>query len=146
MGINNYSVGRNLLSVVFKLPNGNLEIPAQDIIDYKITPEDNTIERKPITGFPDFKNIPGGYNVEITVTRKNANLDRYQSQWQANFRAGITLQAGTATETILDDQGNTQQFIYTGLVLRVSDLGNYNGNNDFVNYMLVGKASTRDPI
>lgn len=87
-------------------------------IDY-FSPESTAVEDGITRRQSDIK----GYNVSFTFERVDDSIDRFVAAQQANFLIDGTQQYFSATETSREKDGTINQYLYSNVDLKITDLG-----------------------
>ncbi len=103
------------------------------------------LESEGIDGNVKFRNVPAGWEGTFTFDREDASVDAYFATLESNFYAGLPPPTGIITHTVNELSGAVSQFQYTGVVLKLSDAGNWKGL-DKVSLSVGWKASKRIPL
>lgn len=139
MPVNGYTVGRDVV-VVFNQPGaGNLIggtiIESAQIISFDAKPMKREVWARPLNSPPMPIYMPDGWKGTISVERKDATLDTYQSVIEQDFWSGTNVASGTITETITEVNGGTTVITYTGCMFWVDDPGAYKADGTVVQRM-----------
>ena len=143
MPINNQSIGKDL-SFTITTANGNLPVSVS-ATNYSTKPMTKELKSEPIGSPTIYAFVPDGWQISIKLDRRDATVDRYFAQREADYWAGVNLVPGTILETIREADGSVSQYQYTGVVLKYDDAGNWKSDS-FVPIALTGMASRRNLI
>ena len=125
MPVNSFTVGRDVVLdivgpngvLVFNLITGFTSRP--DLAEQKVKGLDGLV--RPVI-FHD------GWTGSFDFERQDSQLDDYWAQLEANYFAGINNGSITITETITEVAGNTTQYRYEGVQLKLADAGDAKGD------------------
>jgi len=122
---NGFSVGRDV-SLSISGPSGAINLSLitgfeakPDIIDKKVKGLDGVTRH---VRFPD--GWAGGFDVE----RQDSTLDDYWAQLEANYYAGINELPVTIMETITEVSGAVSQYLFQGVLLKLTEAGKFSGD------------------
>lgn len=141
MPMNGLSVGRDI-TLELNFSGGPLVFAPHAIQNF---------DRKPLAPIKNYMGMDGiiipvlfhnGWELSIDVGRFDNGLDLWWAEAEALYYQGISLPGGTIIETIQEATGAVSQFIYTNLVLKLDDAGNWKGD-EFVTQKLSGVASRK---
>ena len=125
MPINGFSTGRDM-SLNFNTPSGPLTVSLvtkhsakRKTADHPIIGMDGIV--RPIS-------FPQGWEGTIEVERQDSSIEDYFLQLDANYYAGLNSTPATITETITEVSGAISQYQYIGVVLKLEDAGDWEGD------------------
>lgn len=126
MPINGFTVGRDL-TLVINAPEGVLRITLQTEFDAKPTVTDAKVIG--LDGIVRHVIFHAGWQGNVSVERQDATLDNYWAQLEDDYYNGLVQGACTISETITEPDGSVSQFRYEGVVLKLTDKGNFKGDS-----------------
>lgn len=125
MPMNGFSVGRDVsLSIV--TANGPLRLSLITAFSSKPNLAESRV--KGLDGITRYLRFPDGWSGTFEIERQDSAVDDYFAQLEANYYAGINEQPATITETITEPNGSVTQWRYTGVLLKLDDAGNFQGD------------------
>jgi hypothetical protein len=125
MPVNSFSVGKDV-SVTLTNPAGNLTLSGLTQFDAK--PMFTDIKSKRLDGKTYFGQIPDGWTGTFKLDRLDPNVDVFFANLEAGYYAGQNNPSGTIQEVILEADGSTTTWSYTGVVLKLDDAGSWAGD------------------
>lgn len=123
--INGFTIGKDT-TLVINTPSGVKKFSL--ITGFSSKPETTTIKVKGLDGITRPLVFHDGWGGQFDLERQNGELESYWAELEENYHAGISLQAGTIIETIREADGSVTQYRYTGVVLKLEDLGDRAGD------------------
>ena len=78
-------------------------------------------------GIPVARGIFGGYNVDIVFARINGVADSVMQFLEQRFESGSTDPICTLQETVTNDDGSVNQYLYLNGTMLPSDAGSFKG-------------------
>lgn len=81
-------------------------------------------------GVPVARGIFGGYNVDIVFARINGVADSVMQFLEDTFKSGATDPVVTMQETVTNDDGSVNQFLYIDGSMLPSDGGSFKGTDE----------------
>lgn len=124
MPVNGFSVGRDV-TLNINDQNGALTFglithftSKPDVIDKKVTGLDG-LARHVI--FHD------GWSGSFDLERDDNTLDDYWALLETNYYMGVNQQSATIIETITEVDGSVSQYLYTGVIFKLEDAGEWKG-------------------
>jgi hypothetical protein len=125
MPMNGFTVGRDVsLSIVTSA--GPLRLSLLTGFNAKPSVTENRV--KGLDGITRFLRFPDGWSGSFMIERQDSTVDDYFAKLESNYYAGINEQPCTITETITEPNGSVTQYRYTGVLLKLDDAGNYQGD------------------
>lgn len=122
---NGYSIGRDItLNVV----TATGVLPLSGITSFKSKQETTDEKVKQIDGVVDNLRFFEGWTGTFMVERKDATLDQYFCQIEADYYSGIQEGEVTITETITEQNGAISQYRYRRVLLKFDDAGEWAGD------------------
>lgn len=96
------------------------------------SPERSTLKVEPINnrGITLRQNIPDGWKGTITTVRENGVLEYLYGQVEADYYNGVAQRYFWIYETISNQDGSTDQFVYTRSIIWIADAGNWKKTSD----------------
>lgn len=144
MPINKMTVGKDY-SISFYDGQSGVLIDLGDVQNVQITALKHDIKSMPYNDVPRFGYIPDGYKIDFTITRTGAQLEDFFVAAAAAFDNGQVQQPGFLNESILNSDGSTSRYQYTGFVTFLVDHGNISREKT-VTLKLEGMASKKVAI
>lgn len=126
MPVNNFNVGRDMTLQIVGYDGTIQNFTLQTSFDTK--QETHSIKIMGMDGTVRFLELPAGWSGSFGFDRQSDNLDNYFSQLESAYYSGLNVQAATLTETIVEVDGSTSQFRYTGTVFKLDDAGSWQGD------------------
>ena len=143
-GNNSFNVGRDGSKItIIDSVAGTVTFGGMTAFDAK--PRTKNLESETITGNTIFRNVPNGHAGSFEFDRQDSSLDAYFTQLEANFYAGLPPPTAIITQTVSELSGSVSQFQYTGVVLQLSDSGNWKGLDKVTN-RVEWRASRKIPL
>lgn len=125
MPVNGFSVGRDLtLNVV--TPKGQLRFPLST--EFEANPDLRDEKRMGLDGTARHALFHQGWHGTIMFDRGDPNFDDYWAQIEADYYQGLNQGSATITETITEVSGAVKQYLFTGVVLKPTAMGNWKGD------------------
>jgi hypothetical protein len=125
MPVNGFSVGRDVVLDIVG-PSGVLVFNL--ITGFNSRPDLNEQKVKGLDGLVRPVIFHDGWSGSFDIERQDSQLDDYWAQLEANYFAGINSGSITITETITEVAGNTTQYRYEGVQLKLADAGDAKGD------------------
>ncbi|WP_118181301.1 hypothetical protein [Paraburkholderia phosphatilytica] len=125
MPLNGFTVGRDL-AVNIQTSTGPMSLSL--ITKFTARPETTDVKVKGLDGRTRHLIFPDGWAGSFEVERQDATIDTFIALQEANYYAGMNLEASTITETITEVDGSVSQFIYTGVIFKLDDAGDWAGD------------------
>ncbi len=96
-----------------------------DVLDLESSPMINEITIKPIStqGYDKFKDDRSGWDGTLTVARNNGDADNFEAAQEALYHSGGTQKYFTIYETTLNDDGTSDEYVYAGATLKMTNAG-----------------------
>lgn len=139
MPINGFSIGKDV-TLNINDQNGNLTFglitnftAKPDVVDKKVTGLD---------GLARHLIFHNGWSGSFELERQNGALDDYWSLLETNYYMGVNQQSATIIETITEVDGSISQYLYTGVIFKLEEAGEWKGE-DSVKQKLSFLASRR---
>ena len=121
---NNFSVGRDIkLNVI--TPSGQLQFPLATEFDR--SPKIKDEERPGLDGVDRNVIFHGGWKGTLKFDRGGPSFDDYWAQVEADYYNGLNAGTATIIETITEPNGQVTQYLYSGVVLKPTDMGSFKG-------------------
>lgn len=139
MPLNGFSVGRDIATNI-QTPTGSLVLSL--ITKFSAKPETTDKKVKGLDGVTRHLIFPDGWTGDFEVERQDSNVDDFFAAQEANYYAGQNLLPSTITETITEVSGATTQYQFSGVILKLVDAGDWEGDNT-VKQKLTFFAETR---
>jgi hypothetical protein len=124
MPVNGFSVGKDV-SFTVTTATGNLSVVG--LTSFSAKPMFTDIKSKRLDGMTYFGEIPDGWNGTFKLDRTSPAVDTFFAALEAAYYAGTNTPAGTIQEVILEADGTTTTWQYTGVVLKLEDSGDWKG-------------------
>src|SRR5580700_6297777 len=118
MPVNGFSVGKD---VSLSLTNPSGTFPTVGITSFTAKPMFTDIKSKRLDGQTYFGEIPDGWTGTFKLDRTSPDVDTFFAALEAAYYAGQNTPAGTIQEVILEADGTTTTWQYTGVVLKLED-------------------------
>jgi hypothetical protein len=144
MTINNMTVGRDYAFGYYDANTGGM-IDLGSVQVVGVTQPKHDIENRPYNDDPTFGYIGDGYRFTFTITRTSSVLEEFVLAMQERFRSGQAIQPGYLTETVANNDGSVNRYIYDKFVFWVNDLGSIQ-RETVVKITCEGKASRKRKI
>lgn len=138
------NVGRDY-SLRLNSVGSNLELPVISIEKVNARPTNEVKKYVPINGLMQPVLFHIGWELDITLARRDNRIDLWWALLEAQYFNGVPQPGGFLSETITEADGSRTQFMYTDLVLELTDAGTYAGN-EFVIQTLKGYASRKEKM
>jgi hypothetical protein len=128
MPMNGFTVGRD---VTIQIVGQNNAVVATFATLTGFSKKQNTVKiaSKGMDGVIRYLELPDGWEGHIMVDRSTSAVDDYFAQLESNYYAGVTIGAAQITETITEVSGAQTQYRYVGVMLKLDDAGESNGEN-----------------
>ena len=139
---NNFTVGRDTRYVLFG-PFGQVDLGI--LIGVSITPKYGSAASKPMNDPTIVRAIPDGWDIQLTVDRANAALDRLCVQMEATHYGGGVTPMGSMQEIITEPDGSVTRWHYTGMAIHVSNAGARH-QEQVVKYTISGHARRKEAM
>ena len=134
-----FNIGKDY-SVVFMGPFGRVDFSHVTMFDAK--PVIKTVKVDPLNTQPIARDIPGGWDFNVTIERANANADSFQALQETAFWAGVSIPVGAMYVYISETDGSTTTWQYTNVVMHLEDAGSASQEKS-VSQKIKGFASQR---
>lgn len=142
MPVNGFSVGRDVTlnindqsgALSFGLITNFNSKP--DVVDKKVTG---------IDGLARHVIFHDGWSGTFELERQNSDIDDYWALLETNYYMGVDQQSTTIIETITEVNGSITQYIYTGVIFKLEDAGEWKGD-DTVKQKLSFFASRKQKV
>lgn len=134
-----FNIGKDY-SIVIMGPFGRVDFSHITMFDAK--PVIKTVKVNPLNSQPIARDIPDGWDFNITAERANSNMDVLQSALETAFWAGTSVQPGTMYVYIAETDGSQTTWQYTNVVMHIDDAGSAS-QEKAVTQKLKGFASQR---
>lgn len=125
MPVNGFTIGKDY-TLVINTPSGVKRFSL--VTNFSAKPVTTDAKVKGLDGVTRNLVFHDGWQGQFDIERQNNLLDNYWAELEEAFHAGVSLQAGTIVETIREVDGSISQYRYTGVVLKVEDLGDKAGD------------------
>lgn|SRR5574340_754645 len=125
MPVNGFSVGRDV-SLDIVGPQGPLRFNLVTMFSAKPDITDQKV--KGLDGITRHVRFPDGWSGTFSIERQDSTLDDYFAQLEANYYAGLNESSLTITETITEVSGAVTQYRFVGVLLRLDDAGDWEGD------------------
>lgn len=125
MPINNFSVGRDLVLQI-NTPSGQLRFPLLN--SFEAHPSVSDDKRTAMDGVSRHLVFHEGWAGKFSFDRADNNFDSYWAQIESDYYNGITSGTATITETISEANGSVSQYLFSGVVLKPTGMGEWVGN------------------
>lgn len=125
MPINGFTVGRDL-TLVINSPSGVLRVSLLTEFDAKPTVTDAKVIG--LDGIVRHQIFHNGWHGTVSVERQDSTIDDYWAQLEDDYYNGLVQGACTISETISEPDGSVSQYRYEGVVLKLTDKGNFKGD------------------
>lgn len=122
---NGYSIGRD---ITLNVTTADGPLPITGITSFKSKQETTEETVKQIDGTVDRLRFIEGWTGTFMVERKDATIDQYFCQIEADYFAGVQEGEVTITETITEVNGSISQFRYRKVLLKLDDAGAWEGD------------------
>lgn len=126
MPMNSYSIGLDV-SIDITGSFGSVQRFA-NVTHFDAKQETKQIKIVALNGNIDHLELPNGWNGSIEIDRQNQALDQYIAQFEANYYLGINILSASITQTIKESDGSRTQFLFTGVMFKLSDAGAWKGD------------------
>jgi hypothetical protein len=126
MPLNGFSVGRDIATNI-QTPSGAL--PLALITKFTSKPETTDKKVKGLDGRTRHLIFPDGWTGSFEVERMDSTVDDFFAAQEAGYYAGLDLLPSTITETITEASGATTQYQFNGVILKLDDAGDWEGDN-----------------
>jgi hypothetical protein len=128
MPIGNYNVGRDVTLTVYGQNGGVLALNL--ITDFESNQETHDVQVKGMDGVVRHLMLPNGWKGKFDLTRANSNLDDYFAQIESNYYGGQNVNYASIMETVVNPDGSTSQFQFTGVMMKLSNAGMWKGDSE----------------
>ena len=125
MPVSGFSVGKD---VSLSLTNPSGTFPTVGVTSFTAKPMFTDLKSKRLDGQTYFGEIPDGWTGTFKLDRLNPSVDTFFATLEAAYYAGQNTPAGTIQEVILEADGTTTTWSYTGVVLKLEDSGDWKGD------------------
>jgi hypothetical protein len=125
MPINGFTVGRDL-TLVINAPSGVLRVSLLTEFDAKPTVTDAKVIG--LDGIVRHQIFHNGWQGTVSVERQDSTIDDYWAQLEDDYYNGLVQGACAISETISEPDGSVSQYRYEGVVLKLTDKGNFKGD------------------
>ncbi len=122
MPVNGMNIGADYSISYYEPVSGGL-INLGDVQDIKISAMKHDIKSAPYNQYPRYGFIDDGFKIDFTITRNSSTLEDLAVLNSANLNAGVVQGAGYLNETIINADGSTSRYQYTGFVAFLTDHG-----------------------
>lgn len=143
MSIGPFSTGRDVVLDV-TTPTGRLQLPTT-VTDWEAKPKYKTIESVALSGENNHANVPIGWTGTIGLDRTDSTVDDFFVQLESLYYSGVNIGYATIIETKTESNGQTKQWRYTKVALRLEEAGKFVGD-DRVQVKIGFEASRKMPI
>lgn len=126
MPVNNFNVGRDLTLQIVGYDGTIQNFSLQTSFDEK--QETHSIKIMGMDGTVRFLELPAGWSGGFGFDRATSNLDDYFCNLEAGYYQGLNVQAATITKTVVETDGSTKQYRFTGVVFKLDDAGSWQGD------------------
>jgi hypothetical protein len=142
MPVNGFSVGKDV-SLTVTTSSGPLTMTGLNSFTAK--PLFTDLKSKRLDGMTYFGEIPDGWTGSFKLDRLGPAVDTFFATAEAAYYAGQNIPAGTIQEVILEADGTTTTWQYTGVVLKLDDAGDWKGDAR-VEQTITFNATTRTAV
>ena len=144
MPTNNLSIGHDVSVDIFDATSNTiLTFPART--NFKSEPIFKQINSEPLNAQPIFAEAPNGWKGNLEFDRTDSTIDDYFAAFEASYWAGGNPLAGTITQTIQEKTGAVTQYVYYGVAMKPTDMGNWKAAEK-VTIKIEWTASTRKKV
>lgn len=134
-----FNIGKDI-SIVINGPFGRVDFSHVTMFDAK--PSIKTVKVNPLNSQPIARDIPDGWDFNITIERANSNADALQSAQETAFWAGVSLPTNAMYVYINETDGSQTTWQYNNCVMHLEDAGSYS-QEKAVTQKLKGFSSQR---
>lgn len=120
-----YTLGRDV-AVDIITASGPLRLPK--VTKFSSRPKFASQEITTLDGNTDELSSPKGWEGDIDIERADGTADNYQAQWEDNWFNGVSNGTIAITETISESGGGVSVYRYEGVVLRLKNAGDKQGD------------------
>lgn len=120
-----YSIGRD---IALNINTGQGILQVRGITGFNSHQEDTKVKLKLLDGVIKTLRFFEGWAGRFDLERKDATIDKYFNQLEANFYAGLTETEVTIMETIVEVNGTTSRFLYREVIMTLENAGEYQGD------------------
>ena len=142
MPVNSQSIGKDITFTVVTA-DGVLTMNGKTTYDAK--PMYTDIKHKDLNGETTYGYIPDGWQIAVTIERRDPIVDKYFAQQEANFYAGINILPGTILENTRETDGSITTFRYTNVALKYDNAGSWKSDS-LITISLTGMATRRELV
>lgn len=125
MPINGFSVGRDITLDIITA-QGLLQLGL--LTQFTSKPEVTDEKIKGLDGITRHVRFPDGWSGSFELKRQDNRLDTYFTQLEEDYYAGLNEQPATITETIVEPNGTLSQYRYEGVLLKLEEAGDWQGD------------------
>lgn len=139
MPANGFNIGKDVtLDIV--TPTGMLRPRIKT--GFQSKQETHSIQVMGLDGVNRFDELPAGWSGTFDLDRGDSTVDDFFAQRETDYYNGASTPNITITETISEVSGAVSQYRYTGVILKLEDAGNKQGDKQIA--MKIGfKAAKR---
>lgn len=123
MPINGMNVGGDYSITYYDGTLGTL-IDLGDVQDVKISAAKHDIKSMPYNNDPRFGYVADGFKIDFTITRTGSVLEDLMITINSNQKNGVVQQPGYLNRSVINPDGTTSRYQYTGFVIFLTDPGN----------------------
>lgn len=120
-----YSIGRD---IALNIIAGGVPLRVRGITSFKSHQDTTKVKVKSINGNVENLRFFEGWSGTFDVERKDAVVDQYFNQLEADYFQGIGEGEATITMTIVESNGTTSRFIYRRCKFSLDDAGEWAGD------------------
>lgn len=144
MSLNQLDFGHAVKVQVISPITGTL-ITLTNVTEFESNQNVKAIESAPLNAPPIFADVPHGWRGKIRFDRVDASIDTFFSSLEAAYWANAQTFSGAIFYYILELDGTTSQFNFTGVTFTYTDAGKIK-SQDKIMVELDFRASTRPKI
>jgi hypothetical protein len=130
MPMNGFAVGRDVTVNIIGFDGAIHSFGLGTAFDSKMMT--NKVSIKGLDGVIRYLEIPDGWDGTFSYTKQDDLIDAYFAQLEAAYYNGVNIPASSITETIVNPDGSTSQYRFTGVMMKYDDAGAWTGDKDVI--------------